>query len=142
MNEKLKVIITGPTAKGKTTLAALLTWAMRKFNRLPNYTGDDRQKWMQLAGDEMELSQTFAALCNKDVLPMVEIVESNSDFVSAVEFNAVVAERDELKAQVADLKKALDELAMEPIAPPSEEPQANMILPGEVAHHDPGDGTH
>lgn len=75
---KITVTISGPTATGKTTLAALLTWAMRKFNVMPIYNNADRTKWMNLAGDDMALSQIFAAIINGGKLPMVEIIEENT----------------------------------------------------------------
>lgn len=95
MGNKLKVTIEGPAATGKTTLAALLTWALRKFNYTLTYNGADRQKWMQLSGDETELSHRLGDMFKKNLFPEVEVVE---------EVTKSLTETEELRAEVSKLR--------------------------------------
>ena len=105
---KLTISISGPTKSGKTMLAALVTWTLMKFNQRPSYVGDDRAKWMQLAGDELSLSQQFAALVNKG-LTLFEIQEQNEPHLTELtqKYDLLLKDNEALRAELEQIKNEI-----------------------------------
>lgn len=107
MANKITITVTGDTGTGTTHIAALVTWALLKFNVRPNYSGPARGQWQQLAFDEHTLSKETADYINKGLL--FDIVEVQTQPVVEP---PKVDERDTLLAKMQreldDMKKLLD----------------------------------
>lgn len=104
--KKIKITVTGDL--GKVTIAGLVTWALMKFNVRPAFSGVDRNAWMNLVGDEMELSRQTAMLINNDQ-PLFEVAVDDMDVEALkAQLQAVTDERDLQRNEILALNGLLE----------------------------------